>query len=259
MVMVNKKVQIYANPRELALAAARRFASLAENFVRDAGRFTVVLSGGSTPRQMFSILAEKPFAESVHWPSIYFFWGDERCVPPDHPDSNYRMASETLLSKIPILPENIFRTPAEDEDHEQAAANYSNTIREFFTSDDPRFDLIFLGMGPDGHTASLFPHTSALQANDRIVVANYVEKFQTYRLTLTAATINHARHVTFLVAGEDKAATLKEVLEGPPRPEEYPSQLIHPVNGELRWMIDEAAARLLKSSSGGHNEREHSP
>lgn len=239
------KLEIYDNAKELAWAAAMRFASLAEQAIQERGRFTVALSGGSTPKATFSILAGKPFADALPWQAIYFFWGDERCVPPDHPDSNYRMANETLLGKIAVPRENTFRIPAEDEDHDRAAANYSETIRQFFNSDLPRFDLVFLGMGPDGHTASLFPGTTALQIKDRIAVANYVEKFQTYRITLTATAINNAENVIFLVAGEDKAATLKEVLEGERQPEKYPSQLIHPVNGELLWMLDEAAAAEL--------------
>ncbi|MEP7336713.1 MAG: 6-phosphogluconolactonase [Acidobacteriota bacterium] len=246
------QIEIYENAKELAWAAALKFASLAEQAVKERGRFAVALSGGSTPKAMFAILAEKPFASALPWPAIYFFWGDERCVPPDHADSNYRMANETLLSKVAVPRENIFRIPAEDEDHDRAAANYSVTIRQFFNQPDsefPRFDLVFLGMGPDGHTASLFPGTTALQVKDRIAVANYVEKFQTFRITLTAAAINNAENVIFLVAGEDKAATLKEVLEGEPQPQKYPSQLISPVNGELLWMLDEAAAAELEAQS----------
>jgi 6-phosphogluconolactonase len=238
-------LEIYDNAKELAWAAALRFASLAEQSVKERGRFSVALSGGSTPKAMFAILAEKPFADALPWSATYFFWGDERCVPPDHADSNYRMANETLLSKVAVPRENIFRIPAEDEDHDRAAANYSATIRQFFNSQSPRFDLIFLGMGADGHTASLFPGTTALQIEDRIAVANYVEKFQAFRITLTAATINNAENVIFLVAGEDKAASLKEVLEGEAEPQKYPSQLIRPVNGELLWMLDEAAAAEL--------------
>ncbi len=247
-------LEIYDNAKELAWAAAMRFASLAEQAIRERGRFTVALSGGSTPKALFSILAGKSFADALPWQAIYFFWGDERCVPPDHADSNYRMANETLLDKAAIPRENIFRIPAEDDNHDRAAANYSQTIRQFFhpvatapgtDTELPRFDLVFLGMGPDGHTASLFPGTTALQIEDRIAVANYVEKFQTYRITLTAAAINNAENVIFLIAGEDKAAALKEVLEGDRQPETYPSQLIHPVNGELLWMLDEAAATEL--------------
>lgn len=252
------QVRIYRDPEELALKAARLFARLADQYVVGSGRFTVALSGGSTPKAMLSLLAADPFADTVPWSSIYFFWGDERCVPPDHPDSNYRMASEALLSKVPVPPANVFRVPAENSDPGQAAEEYAATLTRFFRtgpgatrsgtaplSNLPRFDLVFLGMGPDGHTASLFPHTTALHADEQIVVANYVEKFKAYRITLTASVINNGRNVSFLVAGADKAETLKSVLEGSYQPELYPSQLIRPRNGTLLWMVDEAAARLL--------------
>jgi 6-phosphogluconolactonase len=255
------QIRVYRDAAELALKAARHFARLADQYVIGCGRFTVALSGGSTPRAMFTLLAASPFLETVPWSSIYFFWGDERSVPPDHPESNYRLAHETLLSKVPVPPENIFRMPAEQADPVRAAEEYSATLRHFFLtgpgalrsataplSNLPRFDLVLLGMGPDGHTASLFPGTAALSAGQQIVVTNYVEKLKTYRLTLTAATINNARNVTFVVAGEDKAITLKNVLEGEFQPDLYPSQLIRPVNGTLLFLVDEAAARLLKSN-----------
>ncbi|HXU40070.1 MAG TPA: 6-phosphogluconolactonase [Blastocatellia bacterium] len=251
-------VSIYRDAEELAVKAARRFARLADQYVVGCGRFTVALSGGSTPRAMFSLLAEHPFADTVPWSSIYFFWGDERCVPPVHPDSNYRMANETLLSKAPIPAENIFRIPTEIAEPEQAAEQYARALSKFFLvgldapksgtaplTRLPRFDLVFLGMGPDGHTASLFPHSAALKAGEQIVVANYVEKFAVHRITLTAATINNARNVTFLAAGADKAEVLKNVLEGDYQPDLYPSQMIQPGSGTLLWMVDEAAARLL--------------
>lgn len=252
-------LRIYHDPGELALKAARRFARLADQYVIGCGKFTVALSGGSTPRAMLSLLAAGPFVDTVPWESTYFFWGDERCVPPDHPDSNYRMATEALLSKAPVPPENIFRIPAEMSDPALAAEEYATTLTRFFLaggnrsgtaplSNFPRFDLVFLGMGPDGHTASLFPHTPALQASEQIVVANYVEKLKSFRITLTAATINNARNVTFLVAGGDKADALRNVLEGPHQHELYPSQLIHPANGTLLWMVDKAAAQLLSNS-----------
>ncbi len=240
------EVLICADAGELAREAARRFAELAEAFTSDAGRVAVALSGGSTPKAMYQILAEKPFADMLPWRSIYFFWGDERCVPPDHPESNYRMADETLLSKVPVPRENIFRIPAEDEDHERAAASYSETLQKFFADEWPHLDLVFLGMGADGHTASLFPGTTALRAGDRIAVANYVEKLQSWRITLTADSINRARNIIFLVAGQDKAPALKEVIGGPRNPEQYPSQLIEPSHGALLWIVDEAAASLLK-------------
>ncbi|MFN0110041.1 MAG: 6-phosphogluconolactonase [Blastocatellia bacterium] len=237
-------MEIFDNAQELAWAAALRFAGLAEQFVNENGRFTVALSGGSTPKALLSLLGKAPFADSLPWRSIYFFWGDERCVPPDHADSNFRMAAEALLHKVAVPPENIFRIHAE-EDHDQAAEKYSVTIQQFFNSEAPQFDLVFLGMGADGHAASLFPGTTALQVKDRIAVANFIEKLNSWRITLTAQTINQAGNVIFLVAGEDKASTLKAVLEGDRQPEIYPSQLIHPVTGLLTWMLDEAAACLL--------------
>jgi 6-phosphogluconolactonase len=194
---------------------------------------------------MFSILAEPPLAEAIPWRSIHFFWGDERCVPPDHAESNYRMANETLLAKVSVPRENIFRIPAEEEDRDRAAARYAETLRDFFAEEFPRFDLVFLGMGADGHTASLFPGTAALRANDRIAVANYVEKLKSHRITLTASTINRARNIIFLVAGADKAEALKQVIEGPRNPETFPSQLIDPTYGVLLWMIDESGGGLL--------------
>jgi 6-phosphogluconolactonase len=241
---------------ELAREAARRFSELADLFVTSSGRFTVALSGGSTPKAMFSLLAEAPYAGAVPWDKIYFFWGDERCVPPDHPDSNYRMTRETLLAKVGVPMENIFRVQAEDPDPDHAASLYSDIILNTFAPknappspsraiDFPRFDLIFLGMGADGHTASLFPGTSALKVDNRIVVANYVDKFKAFRITLTASTINSARNILFLIGGEDKAPALKEVLEGARNPSLYPSQLIEPHFGSLLWMVDWAAASLL--------------
>jgi 6-phosphogluconolactonase len=262
--MLNKpgaQVRVYRDSDELALKAARHFARLADQYCIGCDRFTVALSGGSTPRKMFSILAEEPFLDTVPWSSIYFFWGDERCVPPDHPDSNYLMARETLLSKVPVPNENIFRVPAENPDPNRAAEEYAETLTQFFLArasksatapltSVPRFDLVLLGMGPDGHTASLFPHTSALQNEEDMVAANFVEKFNAYRITLTAKTINNARNVTFVVAGADKAEALKDVIEGSYQPEVYPSQLIRPRNGTLLWMVDEAAAALLAGHQG---------
>src|SRR5262245_28646486 len=217
----NYEVLVCADAAELARESARRFAELAEVFTNDTGRFSVALSGGSTPKAMFQILAEKPFADALPWRSIYFFWGDERRVPPDHADSNYRMARESLLSKVPVPNENIFRIPAEDDDPHRAASAYSETLQNFFGEEWPHFDLVFLGMGADAHTASLFPGTEALKAHDRIAVANYVEKSQSWRITLTADAINKARNIMFLVAGQDKAPALKEVIEGPRNYEQY--------------------------------------
>ena len=240
-------LRIVPDPPALFQAAADEFASRAIAGVETGGRFTIALSGGSTPKSFFSLLAQND-RDRLPWNKMFFFWGDERHVPPDHPESNYRMAFESLLSKVPVPAGNVFRIPAEKPDANQAAATYEQTLRDFFqppAKTFPRFDLILLGMGPDGHTASLFPQTKALQENSRLVVANWVEKFKTDRITLTLPVINHAAAVMFVVSGQDKAAPLKEVLEGTQPPDLYPSKLIHPENGALIWLVDQAAASAL--------------
>lgn len=241
-------LRIYENAEELALKGARHFARLADQYVLGSGRFAVALAGGSTPKAMYSLLAEEPFRNTIPWESIYFFWGDERAVPPDHKDSNYRMAWQALLSKVPVEKSRIFRMQGENPDHEEAAKDYSRQLELVLgSSSEPCLDLVLLGMGNDGHTASLFPNSPALHANDQFVAANFVDKFQAYRITLTAKAINLARNVTFLVSGEDKAPALHQVLEGSLQPEVLPSQLIRPRDGGLLWMVDKAAAKLLQN------------
>ena len=233
-----------ADAAALAQTAAEYFARAAAENIAQRGRFTVALSGGSTPKAMFALLAAEPFCSRIDWTKIFFFWGDERCVPPDHPDSNFRLTSEALLSKVNIPEKNVFRMHGELEPAD-AAKKYAETLQDFFQAE-PVFDLVFLGMGADGHTASLFPGTSALHAEtNKIAVENYVEKLNTTRLTLTAATINAARQIVFLVAGADKASTLHSVLEGEYLPEIFPSQLIQPKNTKVKWIIDEAAASKI--------------
>jgi 6-phosphogluconolactonase len=243
----NRDLRMFPGLAALFEAAAQDFVQQATAAVQSRGRFTVALSGGSTPKGLFQVLSTKD-QDRLPWGQMFFFWGDERHVPPDNPDSNFRMASETLLSKVPVPAANIFRVPAEDPDAEEAAARYESTLRDFFAlapGQLPQFDLIHLGMGPDGHTASLFPHTKALQEKHRLVVANWVEKFSTFRITMTASVLNAARAVEFLVAGADKATALHEVLEGHESAEKYPSKMIDPVDGKLVWMVDQAAARGL--------------
>ena len=240
-------LRIVDDLRGLSQAAAEEFVTQATGTVRANGRFTVALSGGSTPKSLFSLLAST-FRDQLPWDKMFFFWGDERHVPPDHPESNYRMAYEALLSKVPVPAENVFRAPAENPDANQAAADYEQTLRKFFELSPgtfPRLDLILLGMGPDGHTASLFPGTSGLREKSRLVVANWVEKFKAYRITFTLPVLNNAAVVTFLVGGADKAETVREVLEGSQPAELFPSKLIHPTNGRLMWMLDQAAAAAL--------------
>jgi 6-phosphogluconolactonase len=186
------------------------------------------------------------------WDRTFFFWGDERHVPPTDPDSNYHMAEETMLSKIPVAAGNVFRMAAENPDAAAAAEAYEQTLRKFFaleTGQFPRFDLILLGMGPDGHTASLFPGTAALQEKSRLVVANWVDKLKASRLSLTLPVLNAAACATFLVSGMDKAAALHAVLEGDAPGEQYPSKLIRPVDGKLIWLVDRAAASALSIKS----------
>jgi len=245
------QIQIYPDSAALCRAAAEAFVRLAKEAVRAKGDFTVLLSGGSTPKGMFALLAGDPaLRDMVKWEKIKFFWGDERHVPPEHADSNYRMTQESLLSKVPLPKENVHRIKSEGEDVALVAEQYTDELKQYIKSLDggfPRFDLAFLGMGPDGHCASLFPGTKALSEQKQWAVANWVGKFNTWRITLTAPVFNHAARVIFLVGGEDKAQPLKAVLEGPYEPEQLPSQLIRPVNGELIWMVDKKAAALLSS------------
>jgi 6-phosphogluconolactonase len=230
-------------------------AHAADLFVRRAreasttGRFTVALSGGSTPKALHHLLAAPPYRDQVDWSRVQFYWGDDRAVAPDDPDSNFRMARETLLDKLPLRATQIHRIHTE-LDPAAAAALYEDELRMDFhlsAGQLPRMDLIYLGMGPDGHTASLFPHTAALDITDRLVTANYVPKLSTTRITLTAPVLNNAETVAFLIAGEDKAAALAAVLEGPRDPDTYPSQRIAPTNGDLYWLVDRAAAKLRRA------------
>jgi 6-phosphogluconolactonase len=238
-------------PQDLFQAAAEEVIRAATDAVAQRGRFTIALSGGSTPRNLYTLIAANASA-SLPWDQMFFFWGDERHVPADDPDSNYRMAKESLLSKVAIPPANIFPAPTENPDASAAAEAYEQTLRKFFAlapGEFPRFDLILLGMGPDGHTASLFPETAALQEKSRLVVANWVEKLKASRITFTLPVLNASRCVTFVVSGTDKAAVLHEVLEGNAPPEKYPSKLVRPNEGKLIWFVDRAAASELSAAA----------
>jgi 6-phosphogluconolactonase len=240
----------FSTPQDLFAAAADEVIRTANEAIAQRGRFSIALSGGSTPRSLYTLIAATAGA-SLAWDHMFFFWGDERPVPPDHPDSNYRMANETLLSKVPVPSANIFRIPGENPDPSAAAEAYEKTLRKFFalaSGEFPRFDLILLGMGPDGHTASLFPETAALAEKSRLVVATWVEKLKTRRITLTLPVLNAARAVLFLVSGTDKAAVLKEVLEGNAPGERYPSRLVQPTDGKLMWFVDRGAASELSAA-----------
>ena len=237
-------VEVLLTPADLFHATAAEFVRLGRAAIAEHGRFTVALSGGSTPRTLYSLLA-KDYAD-FSWSKTFVFFGDERHVPPDHSDSNYRMVNEALLSKVSIPTDNVYRVRGEMPDAFAAAADYEEKVRGFFKlqpGEFPRFDLILLGLGPDGHTASLFPESDGLKEQSRPVIANWVEKFKTHRITFTFPVLNHATDVMFLASGSDKAEMVKQVLEGTNTPP-FPAQQINPT-GRLVWMLDEAAAAKL--------------
>ncbi len=248
---------------EILPTAADLFHAAAEEFVRKGrlaigaqGRYSVALSGGSTPKSLYSLLASN-YAD-FPWNRTFLFFGDERHVPPTDPESNYRMVSEAMLSRISIPPSNVFRVKAENPDAAAAAAEYESQIRDFFElkpGEFPRFDLILLGMGPDGHTASLFPDSEGLKDQTHLVIANWVEKFKTHRISFTFPVLNRAAEVMFLASGPDKADMVRQVLEGHAAegksPPSYPAQRVQPDDGILLWMLDEAAASKLTQRAQG--------
>jgi 6-phosphogluconolactonase len=245
------QVQLFKDSLALYRAAAEEFRRQAKLAVKARGTFNVALSGGSTPRGMYAQLAEDTERrKSVPWEKIRFFWGDERPVPPDHLESNYRTAWDELLRKVPVPHCNIHRIHGEKS---EAAQEYERTLRMRFPGEEPpRFDLVLLGIGSDGHTASLFPGSPALSETTRWVAENPVK--HTHRITLTAPVLNNAACVLFMVCGADKAAVLQQVLEGPHEPERLPAQLIRPAEGQLMWFADEAAGHFLNTTGGMNRE-----
>jgi 6-phosphogluconolactonase len=238
-------IEVVKDAPSLARAGAAQFVERAATAIAAHGHFAVALSGGSTPRVMYTLLASDELVHRVDWAHVHLFFGDERCVPPEHPDSNYRMVRETLLAHAPVPPGNVHRMRGEDPP-DQAALAYEADLRTFFGSGTaPRFDLVLLGMGDNGHTASLFPGRPEVRDQVRWVMACYVAELEMWRLTLTPVAINAAAEVTFLVAGGGKAAMLKRVLEGPHQPDRLPAQIVRPTDGVLRWIVDEAAAADL--------------
>jgi len=238
---------VSSTPAALARAGAQLFTSAAVQAVASRGLARIAISGGTTPEVMFELLAAEPFVAQVPWDKLDLYWVDERCVPPDNAESNYRMTREALLSKVPLPSERIHRIEGELEP-ELAAARYESTIRNTFKlegAETPTFDLILLGMGEDGHTASLFPHTEALNDLSHIAIANHVPQKDTWRVTLTWPVINQGREVAFLIEGEGKAQVLHDVFMGPYQPETFPSQIIRPANGRLILLLDAAAASKL--------------
>lgn len=238
----NREIVVCRDQNEIFRRAADIFTSLASESIGSQGRFSVALSGGSTPKGMYSLLASDEYRNRIDWQNVHLFWGDERSVPPTHDQSNYRMANEAMISRVPVPAANVYRMEAERADIEAAAADYEAKMKRYFGGEGwPRFDLLLLGMGDDGHTASLFPGTKALNERERAVVVNWVEKFNTNRMTMTAPAINNSRTILFMAAGEAKRGPLKEVLKGARNTDLYPSQLIEPVDGKVVWLVDEAA------------------
>jgi len=248
------KYYVEPDPAALARRATRHLVEMVTEAAEANGRARVAVSGGSTPKAAFQLLADpnQPFRKRMPWEDLELFWVDERTVPPGHPESNYRMTREALLDHVTMVPQQIHRMEGELEP-EVAAARYESEIRNTFRLEGaelPRFDLISLGMGDDGHTASLFPHTAAIHELSRLVIANQVPQKDTWRITLTWPVINHARSVFFLIAGADKAQPVHDVFIGPRDPERLPSQLIWPSGGILTLFLDKAAAALLPAPNG---------
>lgn len=250
-------MEVFPDVRALTVAAAERFALLAAKAVQHHDLFTVALSGGSTPNMLYRLMAsDAALRAKIPWSKIHFFFGDERHVPPDHPDSNFRMANEAMFHALPIEQLHVHRVPAELADATHAAALYEKDLTEFFeprgllNKGFPRFDLIFLGMGPDGHTASLFPSSSGLQETSRWVVANWISKFESYRITMTFPLLDSAREVILFVAGSEKSALLAEVMQlgtDAQKYQKYPVQQVRPRDGIKRWMLDSSAAARINN------------
>ncbi|MDQ2681271.1 MAG: 6-phosphogluconolactonase [Candidatus Eremiobacteraeota bacterium] len=240
-------LKVFDNPAALAKGLADTFISHVQQAIEDRGRFYVALAGGTTPSAAYQLLAAAPLRDCVNWANVFVYFGDERCVPPDDPQSNYKMAHEAFLDAVHIPVENVYRMHGED-DPTAAAADYARILQANL-GEQLRFDLVILGLGPDGHTASLFPGTDPLHDDDLLVRAPFVAQFNTYRLTLTPRILNAARYVVFATEGAAKATALAAVLEGPRNPTEYPAQIIAPADGQLTWLVDRNAAAKLEEPS----------
>lgn len=249
--MLSPQVIVFPDLEALSLAAAAQFASLVQQNSRSNHSFMVALNGGSTPQRLFELLGQSPYREQINWEVVHIFWGDERCVPPDDPGSNYGQAWRTWLRHVPIPAANIHRIKGELAP-DAAAADYAIQLKTFSQGESPWpvFDLILLGMGDDGHTASLFPGimTPEEQIQPVLAVTAAYENRPTHRITLTPLVLNQARHIWIMVTGEKKAHTVAAALHGPHQPQQLPIQRIRPEHGKLTWMLDDAAARQLPST-----------
>jgi 6-phosphogluconolactonase len=238
--MGERSIQVVADAAAIAAAAAEKIISIADG-KRD---FSIALAGGSTPKTLYQLLAAEDYSKRIRWKDWRVYFGDERCVPPGHSESNYRMACEALLDHVPIAQEHVFRMKGED-DPQQAAKDYGKLLKQDFG--DGGLDVVLLGMGDDGHTASLFPHTAALDEREHRCVVNYVEKLKTWRITMSAPFINRARQIIVMVSGAAKARRIEQVLQGPSDPYTLPIQMIDPISGEMLWLMDAAAAGMNQS------------
>ena len=251
----NREVRILADANSIAQTAAAEFLEAAQQAVSEKGSVSVALAGGSTPKALYGLLATNPLLQAkVPWSKIQFFFGDERHVPPNDEESNFRMAEEAMLGKAPVDAKQVHRIKGEKRNAAQAAEEYEQDLRASFrlqAGEFPRFDLVLLGMGPEGHTASLFPGTKALKEGHRLVVSNWVGKFYTDRITFTPPVLNNAARVIFMVHGAEKAPALKAVLEGPYEPEQLPAQIIQPKQGKVLWLVDPSAASMLVPKAKG--------
>lgn len=249
---MQREIRILADGAAIARRGAQEWVQAAVAAVDEKGAFTVALSGGSTPKALYTLLADDPVLRAqVPWDKIHLFFGDERHVGPSDPDSNFRMATEAMISRAPLNKEQVTRIKGENPDAAEAAKEYEQALQAYFKlrpGDYPRFDLLLAGMGNEGHTLSLFPGTKALHPGERIVVSNWVGKLFTERITLTAPAACNAALIVFMVTGADKAPALKAVLEGPYEPEQLPAQLLQPSNGKLLWLVDAAAGGMLSSA-----------
>ncbi|MEM8530019.1 MAG: 6-phosphogluconolactonase [Chloroflexota bacterium] len=243
----HRELCVLEDTNALAEHGAKQFVTLAQKAIQSQGRFSVALSGGATPRKMYQLLAHPPHRDQVDWSNVHIFWGDERYVPPDDPDNCFYMVQEVLLAHVPITAANIYPIPTIGSTPEAAAQAYAATLTAFFDGPLPEFDLVYLGMGPDGHTASLFPDQPAVTtSNEELVVAIHdAPKPPPTRVSLTFKAINTAKNILFLVAGSDKADMLKRVLQGEIDITQRPSQGIQPVHGRLTWLVDQEATTQL--------------
>ncbi|MBI1792757.1 MAG: 6-phosphogluconolactonase [Chloroflexi bacterium] len=246
MTNLNPEVRIFADLETLSAAAALLFIESSARAIMERGRFLTAFSGGSTPLKLYKLLAQSPYREQVDWPRVHVFWGDERCVPPEDLENNYRQAHDVLLGYAPIPTGNIHRVQS-DLEPETAALNYALVLKQFASAplDWPRFDLVLLGMGNDGHTASLFPGSEVDVSTATLAVTAQYQGRPANRVTLTPRVFNAARQIVFLVSGESKSEMLANVLYGEYRPEQLPAQRIRPADGELTWMVDQSAAGKL--------------